>query len=219
VVRPDRDGRTEIHFERCRRDRDAGGMRHLTREELDAGLDEIRRSPSDVGTLELIVRRPAIGDRETVEVAELDLVHGLVGDNWLERGYRKSPDGSAHPDMQVTLTNARAIALLAQSSDRWALAGDQLYVDLDLGGENLPPGSRVSIGSAALEITAEPHNGCANFAERFGMDAVRWVNSPAGKALHLRGVNARVVVAGMIQRGDSVTIRRGDVITTSPPAA
>ncbi len=185
-------------------------MRHLTREELDAGLDEIRRSPRDAGILELIVRRPGVGERETVAVAELDPVTGLVGDNWLARGYRKSADGSAHPDMQVTLTNARAVALLAHTPDRWPLAGDQLYVDLDLGGENLPPGSRVSIGSAVLEITAEPHNGCAKFAERFGMEAVRWVNSPAGKALHLRGVNAKVVVAG--------TIRRGDVVTTSPPA-
>jgi hypothetical protein len=194
-------------------------MRHLTTEELDAGLDEIRRSPSDGGTLELIVRRAAADERETVEVAELDLVHGLVGDNWLERGYRKSPDGSAHPDMQVTLTNARAIALLAQSPDRWALAGDQLYVDLDLGGKNLLPGSRVAIGSAVLEITAEPHNGCAKFAERFGMDAVRWVNSPDGKALHLRGVNARVVESGTIRHRDIVTIQHRGVITTSPPAA
>jgi MOSC domain-containing protein YiiM len=186
------------------------GMRYLTREELDAGLDEIRRSPSDAGTLELIVRRPHVGEREAVDEAELDVVSGLVGDNWLARGYPK-PHGRAHPDMQVTLTNARAVALVAQSPDRWALAGDQLYVDLDLGGENLPPGSRLSIGSAVLEITAEPHNGCAKFAERFGIDAVRWVNSPAGKALHLRGVNSKVVVAG--------TIHRGDVITTSPPAA
>jgi hypothetical protein len=186
------------------------GMRHLTREELDAGLDEIRRSPRNAGTLELIVRRPDVGEREAVEVAELDLADGLVGDNWRARGYRKSPDGSAHPGMQVTLTNARAVALVAQSPDRWALAGDQLYVDLQLGDADLPPGSRVAIGSAVLEITPEPHNGCAKFAERFGIEAVRWVNSPAGKELHLRGVNSKVVVAG--------TIRRGDVITTTPPA-
>jgi hypothetical protein len=187
------------------------GMRHLTRDELDAGLDEVRRSPTDLGTLDLIVRRPDIGERETVEVAALDIVEGLVGDNWRTRGYRKSPEGGAHPDMQVTLTNARAIALVAGSPERWALAGDQLYVDLQLGDEHLPPGSRVAIGSAVLEITAEPHNGCSKFAERFGIDAVRWVNSPAGKAMHLRGVNSKVVEAG--------TIHRGDVITTTPPAA
>ena len=157
-------------------------MRHLTREELDAGLDEIRRSPRDGGTLELIVRRPAVGGRETVEVAELDPVTGLVGDNWLARGDRKSPDGIAHPDMQVTLTNARAVALVAHIPERWPLAGDQLYVDLDLGGENLPPGSRVSIGSAVLEITAEPHNGCAKFA-----DALRDGGRPLGQLPRRQG--------------------------------
>jgi hypothetical protein len=185
-------------------------MRHLEWDELDAGLPEIERSPAGRGTLELIVRRPAVGEREVVDEAELDLVEGLVGDTWLARGYRKSADGRAHPGMQITLTNARAIALVAGTPDRWALAGDQLYVDLHLGDEHLPPGSRVSIGSAVLEITAEPHNGCAKFAERFGIEAVRWVNSPAGKALHLRGINSKVVVPG--------TIHRGDVITATPPA-
>jgi MOSC domain-containing protein YiiM len=181
---------------------------HLGNEQLESGLDEIRRSPRDGGTLEMIVRRPDVGVREVLEEAILDLDVGLVGDTWATRGNRRTPDGSAHPDMQVTITNARAVALMAGSLERWPLAGDQLYADLDIGGENLPPGTRLAIGSAVLEVTAEPHNGCAKFAERYGTDAVRFVNSPEGKALHLRGINSRVVTGGTIRRGDRIEVLR-----------
>jgi MOSC domain-containing protein YiiM len=188
-------------------------MRHLSRDELEAGLDDIRAAPENDGVLELIVRRPAVGEREVVDDAELDVEVGLVGDTWLARGYRKSPDGAAHPGMQITLTNARAIALIADSRERMPLAGDQLYVDLDLSGDNLPPGTRLGIGGAVLEVTGEPHNGCAKFAERYGIEAVRFVNSPDGKALHLRGINSKVVEGGPIRRGDRIAVFR-----TSPAA-
>jgi hypothetical protein len=181
---------------------------HLSTEQLEAGLEAIRRSPRDGGTLELIVARPGVGEREILDEAVLDLESGLMGDNWSSRGNRRTPDGAAHPDMQVTITNARAVALMAGTPDRWPLAGDQLYVDLDLGDDNLAPGTRLAIGSAVLEVTTEPHNGCAKFAERYGMEAVRFVNSPEGKALHLRGINSRVVTGGTIRRGDRIDVRR-----------
>jgi len=169
---------------------------HRTADELAAGLDEIRRSPSDQGTIELIVRRPAENEREVLDEGVLDLEHGLVGDRWR--------NGSAQPDTQVTLMNARTIALIAGSRDRWPLAGDQLYVDLDLGVDNLPAGTRLAVGGAVLEITAEPHTGCAKFSARFGSDAIRFVNGADGRPLRLRGVNARVVEAGTVARGDAV---------------
>jgi MOSC domain-containing protein YiiM len=178
---------------------------HLTRAELEAGLPHIRRSPADSGTLELIVRRPAVDEREVLEVAELDPSVGLVGDTWCERPSRRSDDGGPHPEMQLNIMNARAAALLAGSPDRWALAGDQLYIDLDLSDANLPAGTRLAVGAAVIEITPQPHNGCAKFAERFGQDAVRFVNSPAGKELHLRGVNAKVVQGGAVERGATVS--------------
>jgi MOSC domain-containing protein YiiM len=106
--------------------------------------------------------------------------------------------------MQLNLINARLIALLAQDKARWPLAGDQLYVDLDLSEENLPPGTRLTIGAAVIEVTDQPHTGCKKFAARFGADAVKFVNSPEGKALHLRGINAKVVQGGTIRAGDTV---------------
>ena len=177
---------------------------HLTVAELEAGLDHIRVSPTDGGTLELIVRRPAEGEREVLEVGQLDLVAGLIGDSWLTRASRSTPDGSPHPDMQLNVMNARAIALIAGHPDRRALAGDQLYLDLDLSEDNLPPGTRLAVGDAVIEVTAQPHRGCQKFSARFGVEALRFVNSEIGRTLRLRGLNARVVVPGTIRRGDRV---------------
>lgn len=177
---------------------------HATAEELEAGLDEIRRAPADEGTVELIVRRPAVEEREVLEEATLDLEEGLVGDCWRTRGSSSTPDGLAHPDRQLTLTNARVIGLVARDRERWALAGDQLYVDLDLSPENLPPGTRLAVGSAVLEVTDELHTGCAKFTARFGSAAIRFVNSKAGRALRMRGMYAKVVEPGTIRRGDTV---------------
>jgi hypothetical protein len=177
---------------------------HLSLAHLEARLPEIRRSPVDGGRIELIVRRPAEGERELVDEARLDETEGLVGDNWRTRGSRATEDGSAHPDLQLTLTNARAIALVAQHRDRWALAGDQLYVDLDLSEANLPAGTRLQVGSAVIEITALPHTGCGKFVRRFGVDAMKFVNSTVGRELNLRGRNARIVTGGTVRAGDAV---------------
>lgn len=179
-------------------------MAHLTTAELDAGLEYVRRSPRTAGIVELIVARPTFGERLVLEDAELDTTTGVVGDTWNVRPSRRTTDGSPHPDMQLNIMNARAIALLAQTPDRWALAGDQLYVDLDLSADNLPPGARLALGTAVVEITAQPHRGCAKFADRFGPAALRWVNAPQGRALRLRGVNARVVRTGRVRRGDAI---------------
>jgi len=179
-------------------------IRHLSTSELEAGLDEIRRAPKDNGILEMIVRRPQVGEREILPEGELDLSEGLVGDNWRKRGSKTTADGSAHPEMQLNLMNVRATALVAQSRERWHLAGDQLFVDLDLSEQNLPPGSQLAIGTAIIEVTPVPHNGCAKFVERFGADAMKFVNSPVGKELHLRGINAKVVKPGVVQVNDSI---------------
>ena len=179
-------------------------IRHLTTEELLAGLDEIRRSPRDEGILALIVRRPVVEAREVLERGELDLQQGLVGDSWSRRGSSRSVDGGPHPLMQLNIMNARAVALVAQSPYRWPLAGDQLFVDLDLSGANLPPGTRLEIGTAIIEVTPEPHTGCAKFVSRFGQDAMKFVNSTIGRELNLRGINARVLQPGVIHVGDLV---------------
>jgi hypothetical protein len=171
---------------------------------LEAGVAHVRSAPNDVGTLELIVRRPCQGERELLEEAVVDPREGLVGDNWRTRGSRAMPDGSAHPDMQLTLMSARVAALIAQPPERWALAGDQLYVDLDLSEKNLPAGTRLKLGTAVIELTAMAHTGCSKFARRFGVDALKFVNSPAGRDLCVRGRNARVLVGGTLRVGSPV---------------
>ncbi len=180
-------------------------IKHLTMEELEAGLDDIQQAPKDGGVLEMIVRRPSTDERELLHEGELDTAVGLVGDNWQARGSKSMPDGSANPDAQLTLMSCRAADLVAQSRDRWALAGDQLYVDFDLSEDNIPPGTRLEIGEAVVEVTALPHTGCQKFVARFGKDAMKFVNSPQGKQLHLRGINTKIVQSGTIRIGDPIT--------------
>lgn len=178
---------------------------HLNREQLEDGLAHIRQSPSSSGTVEQIVCRPATNERQVLAEAALELDHGLVGDNWRARGDEDETSKPANPDMQLTLMNARAIDLIAGGRDRWQLAGDQFYVDLDLSDDNCPPGTRLALGSAVVEVSAEPHLGCAKFIQRYGRDAALFVNSPAGRSLNLRGVNAKIVKAGTVRAGDVIT--------------
>jgi hypothetical protein len=189
---------------------------HLTTDALHAGLDEIRRAPADDGRVELIVRRPAVDAREVLTEGRLDPTEGLVGDTWRARGSKLTADGTAHPDMQLNVMNVRAATLVAVDPERRPLAGDQLYLDLDVSTKNLPPGTRLELGSAVIEITDQPHRGCAKFAARFGADALRFVNSAVGRELNLRGVNAKVLVAGRVNVGDTVRKVDKSVATAHP---
>ncbi len=170
----------------------------VTTEHLLAGLDHVRAAPADGGTLELVVRRPTVGEREVLEEGELDTELGLVGDSWSLRG------SNPNPKSQLTLMGARAAALIAGEREHWPPAGDQLFVDLDLSVANVPPGTRLAIGSAILEVSDQPHLGCGKFTQRYGEDARAFVNAPEGVELNLRGLNARVVQGGMVRRGDAV---------------
>ncbi len=173
--------------------------------ELQAELEQLGASPRDNGTLAMIVCRPAEGERLVLERANLDPREGLIGDNWRTRGSKRTEDGSAHPDMQIAMMNSRVIQAVAKDRDRWPLAGDQLFIDLDVSVENLQPGQRIAIGTAVLEITDVPHTGCDKFTARFGHDAIRFVNSPEGRQLRRRGIYARVVQAGTISVGDRIS--------------
>ncbi|MDE0803787.1 MAG: hypothetical protein OSA99_10720 [Acidimicrobiales bacterium] len=180
-------------------------MGHRTTEELDGALGHLRGAPADHGTLELVLRRPAVGEREILDEARLTVIDGVEGDTWRVRGSRRTEDGTSHPDMQLNVMNARLGRLIAEDDVHMAQAGDQLYVDFDISDANAPAGTRLAIGSAVIEITDQPHNGCPKFKARFGQDALRFVNSPVGKELHLRGVNAKVIVEGTVRPGDTVT--------------
>ena len=179
-------------------------IKHLSTPDLEAGLDNIRNSPKDQSVLDLIVSRPEEDAREVMELADLDVKVGLVGDTWQDRPSARSGDGKAHPDMQITIMNSRFAALIAQDKDRWQLSGDQLFADFDISLENVPPGTRIAMGSAVLEATDQPHTGCKKFSARFGVDALQLVSSPVGKELHLRGINCKVVQGGEIKPGDIV---------------
>ena len=171
--------------------------RYLTSAELEAGLDRIRQSPKDAGTLTHIFVRPEVDRRVALQECEISIAQGVHGDMWLRKG---TPDIEA----QVMLINTRAIELLARTPDRWALAGDQLVVDLVLSDDNLRPGQRLELGTAILEVTSKPHRGCAKFAQRFGKEALAFVNSSEGWQLHMRGICTRVVQDGTAKIGDRV---------------
>lgn len=176
---------------------------HASAAELEAALREILQSPKDAGEVKLIVRRPRVDQREVLEEAQLSVDEGVAGDTWRFRASSKMPDkASPHPERQITIMNARVAALVARHPDRWALAGDQLFVDLDLTEANLPPGTRLAVGSAVLELTPQAHTGCRKFVERFGLEALKFVNSPTGRELRLRGIYARVAQGGVVRRGD-----------------
>lgn len=177
---------------------------HLSTEEIEERIAEVLESPKDNGTLEMIVRRPEENKREVIESGFLSIENGLVGDNWLTRGSSRTDNGLGHPEMQLNLMNWRFVNLIAGSRDRVQLAGDQLFVDLDLSPDNLPPGTQLSVGEAVIEITAVPHLGCKKFVERFGIDAMKFANSDFGRSHNLRGVNAKVVVSGNIYSRDAV---------------
>jgi len=179
----------------------ADAERHFTADELEGRLPAARGAPVEVGRVELVLRRPVEGERELLDEAELDLERGLVGDRWsLGRSHGRPPNLRA----QVTLMSARAADLVAGSKERWALAGDQLYVELDISEENLPPGTRLAVGTAVIEVSDEPHTGCKKFVNRFGKDAMLLVNSPEGRALRLRGMNTRIVEPGVVRPGDEI---------------
>ena len=176
----------------------------LTTQELEKGLPKILASTKEFGILHLIVRRPEVNQREELAVGELDVREGLMGDTWKVRSSSRTTDGSAHPDMQINIMNSHVIDLLTQDKSRWSEAGDQLYVDMDLSAANLPPGTKLRIGNAELMVTNQPHTGCGKFSERFGSDALKFVNSPVGRELNLRGINAKVVKSGTIKQGDRI---------------
>jgi hypothetical protein len=178
-------------------------MTHLAAGDLHAGLDHVRNAPKDDGVVALIVRRPAENEREVVDEAHLDRSDGLVGDTWNVRISQRTGVGP-DPERQLTLMNSRAAALVAGTEDHGGLAGDQVYVDFDLGYDNIPPGTRLQLGDAVIEVSAAPHTGCAKFRARFGADALRFVNSEVGRELNLRGINAKVVAAGTVRTGDPV---------------
>jgi MOSC domain-containing protein YiiM len=176
---------------------------HVAREDLDARLAELRALDTAQGTLEIIVRRPSEGERELPASAELTLEDGLVGDRWRLSAHVHS-DGTVSRENQLTLMSTRMLGLIAEP-ERWPLSGDNLLVDMGLDMESLPVGSRLAIGDeVVVQISEIPHTGCAKFSARFGSDALKFVNSPEGRTLRLRGVNAHVIVPGTVSTGDPV---------------
>ena len=170
---------------------------YLAPDQLERVLVEVLASPADGGWLEAIVARPAADERRWLSAAHLSVEDGLEGDRWA---------GSGEPvEQQVSLMNARLLRHLAGGDEaRMAQAGDNLVVDLDLGDENLPAGTRLRVGGVLLEITEAAHTGCGKFAARFGPDATRFINAARRSDLHLRGRYGRVLEPGTVRVGDPI---------------
>ena len=179
-------------------------VNHVKMSQLELGLDHILDSPKDNGIVQLIVSRPEIEIRKILNVAKLDKEFGLIGDNWSDRGNSSTPDNSSDIEDQLTIMNSRVISLITPSSEHWQLAGDQLYIDMDLSRNNLVPGSQIKIGSAIVEVSKKPHTGCKKFSNRFGLDVLKFVSTPLGRELALRGINTRIVQSGIVRTGDVV---------------
>jgi hypothetical protein len=176
-----------------------------TTAELEAALDHLRAAPRDEGSLTLVVRRPETAVREVLDEGVLDEADGLLGDNWLSRATKRARAEGRHLEAMITVMSSRMVTLLADNDDERVMAGDQLYVDLDLSHDHLPAGTRIAIGEdAVLEVSAKPHAGCKKFMTRFGPEAVAFVNSEEGTRLRLRGLNSRVVHGGVVRPGDVV---------------
>lgn len=179
--------------------------RHRSLAGLEAALPEILSGPKRTGTLDLIVRRPGPGLRETPARTRISRAGGVAGDHWPRSAHIRTAEGRAHPDVQICLMMSRAIRAIAGPRQAWAMAGDNLFVDMDLTPDTAPPGTRLALGRAEIEITAEPHTGCGKFLARFGRDACVFVNTGPGKRHCLRGIYARVTRDGEIAVGDPVT--------------
>ena len=171
------------------------GSRHLPREELERALAGFA-PPEDMGTLALIVSRGDDGRRETPARAFLTCEGGVPGDAWA----RDCPE---KVEAQITVMRID-VARLVANGQPLSLPGDNLLVDLDLSAANLPPGSRLRLGAALLEVTSKPHDGCLKFRQRFGQDALRLTADH--RDLHLRGIYVKVVQAGEIAVGDPITV-------------
>jgi MOSC domain-containing protein YiiM len=171
---------------------------------LDPTYADVRSAPPDRAVVVALVLRPARNERLPVNEARLDVAEGMVGDDWRARGSKSMPGGLANPEAQLTLMSTRVLAAIADDPDRWPLAGDQVLVDMDLSEANLPVGTRLLLGNAEVEVTALPHTGCAQFAARFGHDALRWISTHEGRALRMRGMYVRIVSGGTVSVGDVV---------------
>jgi MOSC domain-containing protein YiiM len=172
--------------------------------DLERHTAHVRAAPQDKATISLIVTRPGTDQREVVESARLTPEEGLVGDHWLALGSSKMPGGVANPEAQITLMSTRVLEAIEADRARWPLAGDQLYLDMDLSESNLPAGTRLAVGDAEVVVTELPHTGCVKFAGRFGHDALRWISTHEGRSMRMRGMYVRVVRAGAIHTGDAV---------------
>lgn len=193
--------------------------KHLTRAELMAGLPDILAAPKDNGMVEAITIRPLSETRQVVQSAQISLAGGVEGDHWAKGCWKSTDDGQPHPDVQICIMNSRCIDLIAGGRDNWAPAGDNLFIDMDLTPDNLPPGSFIAIGTAVLEITTTPHNGCAKFIKRYGRDACVFVNTGEGDRYRLRGIYGRVVQDGRVSAGDVVSKVSAPVAQAATSAA
>lgn len=180
-------------------------MQHISKEQLEKQLSYITRAPKKQGVLKMIVVRPQTNERKILASCELSLRGGAHGDAWSQGTWKSLPDGSPHPDVQLTLMNYRVLEAIADTDAQRAKAGDNLCLDFDLSSENLTCGDRLKVGDeVVIEVTDVPHDGCHKFKKRFGAAALSYINSARGKTLHLRGIYARVVVDGTVNVGDSV---------------
>ena len=186
-------------------------MSAVSQDSLKKGLDKPinynQSSPRDNGVVKLLVIRPETHVRTLPNAVVVSVEQGVVGDKWEAECTIKLENGKSNPDLQIAIINTKVIKEIAQSDfdmDRLALAGDNIYADLNLCEENMPVGQQIQIGNTLLEVTPFPHFGCKKFSERYSVEDLKVVNSTAGKPQHLRGIYVKVIKNGSISIGESI---------------
>jgi MOSC domain-containing protein YiiM len=172
--------------------------RHLPIDALETRYAALAAPPTDRGRVRLLVRRRADGERELPDAVRLTVEDGLDGDGWSRRPPRD-------PNAQITAMRHDVAELIANGQAA-STFGDNVLVELDLSAENLPAGTRIEIGECLVEVTPEPHNGCAKFAARFGGAALRFINLKPLRSSRLRGIHWRVLRSGAVAVGDEIVV-------------
>lgn len=173
-----------------------------TLDELESAWRGRPAPPSGTGSVRLLCLRQDGGTHRTPDAVRVTEHGGLAGDRWADRDPDSDPAGAT----AVTLINATVAELVAAGAQPLDAAGDNIHVDLEIGVDALPAGSRLLVGQAILRVSEQPHTGCTKFRDRFGLDALKWVSTPVGRARRLRGVNCSVVRGGTIRVGDQVSV-------------
>ena len=178
--------------------------RFATFELLSARRSWVLDAPKDNAPILTLCVRPAEGERRFVQTMQLDPERGVVGDRWLTKTWMRLSDGRPDPRIQVCIMGSRLLELVRREGADSMYPGDNVIADMDFSEANLPVGQHLQLGTAIIEVSDVFNSACSKWQQRYGADALTWINLPENKPHRLRGILARVVRAGEVHLTDSI---------------